>query len=253
MSRLDNTATPNAPFRGAWWLTLPLLAVSLFVFTAADRDADSVPCRAINIEVDQLDGMYFVDAPSLRNTIVQQFTLLDQPMAELPHAALHQAILDHHGVASCNIVPTLGGTLEIRVQQQRPIARVWTADSCLYLDDEGRWMPLSNRYTAPVPVVHAGDRNDARSAMPLLRTMDRDPFWNQFIDQVDVDNAGSIRFRPRIGDLVVELGSGEELDERLDDQLRHLKTFYHALLDSGDLRQYSMIDLRYDGQLVASK
>ena len=86
MSRQDDTATPNTPLRGAWWLTLPLLAVSLLVFTAADRDADSVPCRAIDIEVDQLDGMYFVDAPSLRNAIVQQFTLLDQPMAELPHA-----------------------------------------------------------------------------------------------------------------------------------------------------------------------
>ena len=70
---------------------------------------------------------------------------------------------------------------------------------------------------------------------------------------MEVDDAGSVRFRPRIGDLVVELGSGEELDERLDDQLRHLKTFYRALLDSGDLRQYSTIDLRYDGQLVASK
>jgi hypothetical protein len=51
----------------------------------------------------------------------------------------------------------------------------------------------------------------------------------------------------------VELGRAEELDVRLDDQLRHLKTFYRALLDSGDLRQYGTLDLRYDGQLVASK
>jgi cell division protein FtsQ len=104
-----------------------------------------------------------------------------------------------------------------------------------------------------VPIVHAPNRESARDAMPLLRTMDRDAFWNGFIDQVAVEDDGNVRFHPRIGDLVVELGRAEELDVRLDDQLRHLKTFYRALLDSGDLRQYGTLDLRYDGQLVASK
>ena len=114
-------------------------------------------------------------------------------------------------------------------------------------------MSLSDRYTAQVPIVHAPNQEAAREAMPLLRTMDRDAFWNRFIDQVAVEDDGNVRFHPRIGDLVVELGAAEELDTRLDDQLRHLKTFYRALLDSGDLRQYGTLDLRYDGQLVASK
>ena len=248
----DAKATTKTPLIGAWWITLPLLVGILMVFTAADNEARKVPCRAIDITVDQLDGMYFVDAPSLRNAIVQQFALLDRPMAELPYSELYKAILHHHGVASCDIVPTLGGTLQIEVQQQRPIARVWTPDSCLYLDDQGRWMPLSKRYTAPVPVVHAAHREDARSAMPLLRAMDEDPFWNRFIDQVSVEE-GNVLFHPRIGDLTVELGTGEELHDRLTDQLRQLKTFYRALLDSGDLRRYNSLDLRYNGQLVARK
>ena len=82
--------------------------------------------------------------------------------------------------------------------------------------------------------------------------MDEDPFWNQFIDQVSVEE-GNVLFHPRIGDLTVELGMGEELKERLPDQLRQLKTFYRALLDSGDLRRYNTLDLRYNGQLVARK
>ena len=60
-------------------------------------------------------------------------------------------------------------------------------------------------------------------------------------------------FRPRIGDLVVQLGEGQHGQTRLDDQLRQLRTFYTALLDSGDLRQYRELDLRYEGQLVARK
>ena len=68
----DAKATTKTPLLGAWWITLPLLVGILMVFTAADNEARKVPCRAIDITVDQLDGMYFVDAPSLRNAIVQQ-------------------------------------------------------------------------------------------------------------------------------------------------------------------------------------
>lgn len=253
MTTSDPQTPRNSRWKGAWWTTLPLLALVLAAFTAADRQVEGTPCRAIHIEVDQLDGMYFVDAPSLRNTILEDFSLLNRPMGDLPIADLHSAILDHHGVAACTVEPTLGGALNITVRQQRPIARVWTPDSCLYLDDRGDWLPLSPRYTAPVPVVHAETRSAALTAMPLLRKMDTDPFWDGFIDQVSVDGDGHIQFRPRLGDLTVALGQGAELDERLDAQLTHLKTFYRALLDSGDLRQYSALDLRYDGQLVARK
>ena len=196
-----------SPSRGAWWLTLPLLAVTLVMFTAADREAEAVPCRAIDIEVDQLDGMYFVDAPSLRNEVIQQFALLERPMESLPYARLHEAILDHHGVSSCEIVPTLGGSLQIRVQQQRPIARVWTPTACSTSTTKGVGCRCPTATPPRCPSSTPTDRESARDAMPLLRTMDRDAFWNQFIDQVDVDDAGNVRFRPRIGDLVVELGN----------------------------------------------
>lgn len=253
MTASDLQTDRNPRWKGAWWTTLPLLALVLAAFTAADRQVEGTPCKAIHIEVDQLDGMYFVDAPSLRNTILEDFSLLDRPMGALPIAKLHTAILQHHGVASCTVEPTLGGALNISVRQQRPIARVWTPDSSLYLDDRGNWLPLSPRYTAPVPIVHAPTQSAALTAMPLLRRMDTDPFWDDFIDQVSVEEDGLIHFQPRLGDLTVALGQGDDLDGRLDAQLTHLKTFYRALLDSGDLRQYSAVDLRYDGQLVARK
>lgn len=239
-------------WNSAWW-SAPLLVVAAVVFTAADRAAEHTPCRALEIEVDQLDGMYFVDAPSLKSAVTDGFALLDQPLSSLPYANLHDAILAQPGVAACTIEPTLGGALRIQVRQQRPLARVWSPDSVLYLDDEGRWFPLSRRYTADVPVVHAERATTARAALPLLHRLDTDPFWDRFIDQIEVDRDGQVSFRPRIGDLVVQLGDPRNHRDRLDVQLRQLRTFYTALLDSGDLRQYRELDLRYEGQLVARK
>ena len=235
------------------WRTLPLLLAAGVLFTAADQEANTTPCRALDIQVDQLDGMYFVDAPSLRTAVTREFQLLDQPMAALPYNAIYASVMAQHGVAACKVEPTLGGALHISVRQQRPIARVWTPDSSLYLDDTGRWLPLSNRYAAEVPVVHAPSMSKATKAMPLLQKMDKDPFWNRFIDQVNIHNDGTLEFHPRIGDLIVQLGPTKGLEARLEDQLAHLRIFYTALIDSGNLRQYSALDLRYDGQLVARK
>lgn len=234
-------------------LTLLLLVPAVLVFTAADRSADAIPCRALEIEVDQIDGMYFVDAPTLHHLVTERFNLIDQPMATLPLGDLHDAIMAQHGVADCNIEPTLGGALRITVGQQRPIARIWSGDTVQYMDDKGRSLPLSPRYTADVPIVHAPDFASATAARTLINHMDNVPFWNDFIDQVEVDADGAISFRPRIADVRVELGIPDTSASRLDDQLERLFTFYKELIQRGDLRQYRTISLQYDGQLVAAK
>lgn len=235
-----------------WW-TLMLLVPAVVIFTAADRAADAVPCRALDIEVDQVEGMYFVDAPTLHDIVTERHDLLDRPMGSLPLADLHATIVGQHGVATCMLEPTLGGALRIRVTQQRPLARVWLPDSVLYLDERGMEMPLSTRYTADVPVVHAPSLPMARAAFPLLERMDADPFWDRFIDQVEIGTDGQVNIRPRIGDLVIELGKATDLPSALDSRLARLKTFYTELIRRGDLRQYRRISLQYADQLVASK
>lgn len=251
--RPDEDATQRPRSRWKVWWTLLLIIPTGFVFTAADRAAETVPCRALDIEVDQMEGMYFVDAPTLHTLITSQYNLLDQAMPTLPLAELHRTITQQNGVASCEIEPTLGGALNIKVTQQRPIARVWLPDSVLYLDETGRTLALSPRYTADVPVLHAPDLSAARAAMPLLKKMDHEAFWDLLIDQVEVSSNGDLTLRPRIGDMVVELGQATSINAQLDARLDRLRNFYSALITRGDLRQYRRVSLQYDGQLVASK
>lgn len=234
------------------WTVLLILPAAL-IFSAANQSADAVPCRALEIEVDQMDGMYFVDAPSLHEMVTSHFVLMDQPMSEIPLSDLHAAIMEEHGVADCHIEPRLGGTLEIRVKQQRPVARVWLPDSVLYLDDVGLTLPLSSRYTADVPILHAPDMRAARATMPLITFMHASPFWNGFIDQVEIGSDSLVSFRPRIGDLVVEVGPASSLSNNLAQRMEHLRTFYTELIQRGDLRQYTGISLQYEDQVVASR
>lgn len=233
--------------------TLFLILPATFIFTAAHRSADAVPCRALEIEVDQMDGMYFVDAPTLHSLVTERFELMDRPMSSLPLSDIHATLMNQHGVADCQIEPRLGGTLRIQIRQQRPIARIWLPGTAVYLDEQGATMPLSSKYTADVAIVHAPDLHFAKTVIPLLQKMDASPFWNRFIDQIEVDTDGLITFRPRIGDVVVELGSSSSLAQDLDKQLNQLRTFYTELIRRGDLRQYRSIRLQYDGQVVAAR
>ena len=233
--------------------TILLAIPAVVVFTAADQATQILPCRALEMEVDQIDGMYFVDAPTLHALVSQQYPLFEKPISELPLGEIHATLMAQHGVADCQISPTLGGTLKIEVTQQRPLARVWTPDTVLYLDDKGQSLPLSPRYTAEVPIVHAADIEAAKAARPLLNLMDKSPFWNAFIDQIEVDDLGQISFRPRVADVVVELGTPDTLGHRLNLQLQQLRAFYSELIQRGDLRQYRTIRLQYDGQLIAAK
>jgi len=230
-----------------------LMVPVALAFTAADRAIEAVPCLALDIEVDQMEGMFFVDAPTLHALVTEEFNLLNKPMASLPLAALHKTISAQNGVASCSLEPTLGGALKVQVTQQRPLARVWLPDTVLYMDELGSSMALSQRYTADVPVLHAPSIEAAQSTLPLLRKLDTAPFWDQLIDQIEIQEDGAIALRPRIGDVLVELGQAAQLEQELNGRLERLLTFYTALIQRGDLRQYRKISLQYDGQLVASK
>jgi len=249
---LDKGASRQKSRWKVWWTLLLMLPVAL-AFTAADRSADAVPCLALDIEVDQMEGMFFVDAPTLHALVTERFNLIERPMSSLPLGALHRTISEQNGVASCRIEPTLGGALKVQVTQQRPLARVWMPDTVLYLDEMGGTLALSGRYTADVPVLHAPTMAAAQSTLPLLRMMDTSPFWDQLIDQIEVQESGAVSFRPRIGDVVVELGPAAQLEQDLNGRLDRLLNFYKALIQRGDLRQYRKISLQYDGQLVASK
>jgi hypothetical protein len=48
---------------------------------------------------------------------------------------------------------SIDGVLKAVVKQKTPIARVFTDEGSFYIDYQGSTMPLSDEYTARVPIV----------------------------------------------------------------------------------------------------
>ena len=78
-----------------------------FVSSPADQAAETTLRRALEIEADQMDGMYFVDAV-LKTTTTDGFALLDR-LSDLPYANSTTRLRPTGG--GCTIEPTLGGAL----------------------------------------------------------------------------------------------------------------------------------------------
>ena len=233
--------------------TLPLLILAVGAMGAAGTHAGRVDCNSFKIEVQEVEGMFFIDATGIQKLLLERFDVMGTPMKKLPLATMHATLMEQPSVASAVVVPHLSGTLEIQIKQHRPVARLITPTGSRYLESTGGTMPLSRKYSAAVPIIHCLDEKAAAWAKPLLTRMNADPFWNALIDQISVNGQGEIDLYPRVGNLVIHLGDPTQHGERIEQQLNYIQRFYRAQVATGDLRKYKELDLSYAGQIVAQK
>jgi cell division protein FtsQ len=74
-------------------------------------------------------------------------------------------------------------------------------------------------------------------------------FWREQIEQIHVLSPERIELYPRVGQHVIELGSIDGFQEKLD----RLRIFYRKGLERVGWNKYSTISLAYDGQIVCTK
>ena len=75
-------------------------------------------------------------------------------------------------VADAEVFSTIDGKINIEVKQRRPVVRIVNfKDESFYIDDQGVFMPLSEKYTARVPVANGYifDRESERKVTVSLR------------------------------------------------------------------------------------
>jgi cell division protein FtsQ len=74
-------------------------------------------------------------------------------------------------------------------------------------------------------------------------------FWNAQIGQVEVTPERKFELVPVIGDHIIRVGNSENLEEKLN----NLLVFYRQVFSKSGLNKYSILDVQYEGQVVAVK
>jgi cell division protein FtsQ len=236
-----------------------------------ERTADRTPITDLQVTVEGVEGIHFIDEKAVRAEILDQgIAVMGSRTSDVDITGIEDRLRSIPCVVKAEVYHTMDGALHARVQQRVPIVRVFNLDgSSFYIDKEGWTMPTNDNYTARVLVVtgqlnEPGAKNGVYSVFAsdsiknafrsddihrLATFITADPFWTAMIDQVVVTADGQFELIPRIGAQRVLLGDGSALQQRFE----KLKLFYAKGIPKADWRRYARIDLRFADQVVCTK
>jgi cell division protein FtsQ len=119
-------------------------------------------------------------------------------------------------------------------------------------------MPLSDKLSARVPVftgfsdakkLNAADSTLLNNVREMANYIISDSFWMAQVAQVDITPERNLEMIPVIGNHLVRFGNADNINKKF----RRLFIFYKQVLSKTGFDKYKLVDVQYDGQVVASK
>ncbi|MEO6314448.1 MAG: hypothetical protein ABIU63_10535 [Chitinophagaceae bacterium] len=150
--------------------------------------------------------------------------------------------------------------LRVSVEERFPVARIFTVNgNSFYIDSSAKRLPLNSRMTVKLPVYtnFPADKDRLYGADSLLMQQIKrmspfilaDAFWMAQIGQIDITPNRTFEMMPVIGKHVVEFGNGEDYEQKF----HRLFLFYQQVGAKVGLDKYSVINVQYDRQVVATR
>ncbi|NQX91241.1 MAG: hypothetical protein HRT74_03750 [Flavobacteriales bacterium] len=247
----------------ALWSLLLGACVVLFGFAKSEQ-ANSI-CWKVEVEVQELEGVYFINEETVQTRIMNMgHPIIGTMMSEIAVNDIQQRLERMPSVSEATVYPSVDGVLSVKVSQRKPVARVIEANGeSFYIDDVYEMMPLSDSYTAKVPLVviqseltyrekleeDSKDQVMINDVMKLVNYIAADKFWSAMIEHVVRTEKGEYILIPRLGNQEIILGK----THRLDRKMKKLRAFYDEEMGKRNLNQYKTINLKYKDQVIGER
>ncbi len=244
-----------------WILALGVL-VSLVAFT--EYRAKERLCSETKVNIKEISGAnsdvhFFIKNQDVVDLITfnGRDPMQNRPLSDVDVYQVEKQVMKDRFVDEAEIYKTLKGELRISIKQRRPITRVMRKDSSFYISSKGVLLPVSNRYSARVPMVIETSSpyylkeqklaNEADSSFyNLMSVIDEDKFMNKVTSQVLVDAEGIIIILPQVSKQKIIWGEPTDNESKVE----RLKTFYKEILPSKGWNRYKTVNLSYKDQII---
>lgn len=166
---------------------------------------------------------------------------------------LEQFLRENQMVENAEVYLNISGELGAIITQRTPVLRVTNASGSYYYDKLGLKMPLSENYSARVPITtEKNEEWSDKELVYLANVIRQDAFLRKEI--VSVERVGQkshpqFELNTRWGDQKVLLGDLTHLEKKI----AKLKVFYQKMLLDDTLKDYKTINLKFDEQIVCEK
>lgn len=163
---------------------------------------------------------------------------------------IEQNINKHNLIESSQVFLSVNGSFKTVIKQKIPIARVFYNNDSFYIDYKGNKMPLSDNFTARVPLVY-GDINSRynQNLVVLLQTIYHDNFLKKNIIGLNIASDGSIIMKNRNYSYDIIFGRPIHINKKYD----NYKAFFQKAVQDTLIDNYKKINLKFTKQVVCTK
>jgi len=230
-----------------------LLLIIIFLFGFASH-------RNVNKEVEDVQVFFengenlFISYEMVNKLLIQNFDPNENQTKEnINLNNLEEFVQSNEMIENAEIFLTIKGDLGVIIRQRTPVLRVANSTGSYYYDSQGKKMPLSDNYSARVPLTSSElNINNCDDIICLSNRIISDDFLQKQIigiNQIERNGTNQFELRTRLGNQIVIFGDMKRVDEKI----KKLKVFYQKAVEDNTLETYRTINLKFSNQVVCSK
>jgi cell division protein FtsQ len=240
------------------WIVAGILTVILL--GAAMQKKNDQKCSHIKIEIVGSVEHLFVNETDILQLINANGVVNGKAIKDIDIKSIETLIEKNAWIKNAEVFINNNKELVVTIEEKEPIARVFTLqENSFYIDSSANQLPLSNSYSARVPVFTAfpTDKTKLAYADSLLMSdvvkiatfILADSFWNAQIAQVNILPNATFEIIPVIGNQIISIGNANNLDKKFN----KLYSFYSNVWLQSGLNKYEKLSVEFDNQIVAVK
>lgn len=233
-------------------LAIGLASYFIAAITIFNKPEQTPVCTGVEILVDDSLNIGFIKEKDIEAFLKKEKLYPgNQPMDQIDLLKIEQKISNSPYIESAICYKTATGKVAIKVKPHNFILHVISDNGeSYYLDSNGNALAKS-KYHANLPIVTGAvtKKYAKENLVSLGQFIQKDPFWDKQIEQIEVLSNGDINIIPRVGHHVIALGS----PLKFKDKLLRMQTFYKEGLNKVGWNKYSTITLEYNNQIICTK
>lgn len=243
-------------------LWIALGGATVFLLVAAIKTKPAKHCKNIEISIHGVSNNFFVDKKDILNTIatIEKTNPVGKTIGSFNLKKLETELEKNVWIKSAELFFDNNEILNVTVQEREPVARVFTSTgTTFYIDDELAMLPLSEKFSARLPVftnfpsdkriLAKADSNLLADIKTISLAVQKDSFSMAMIDQIDITPQRQFEMIPKIGNQLIVFGDAADVDAKL----QKLKLFYKEVIVKAGWNKYSLINVQYKDQIVAKR
>ena len=221
-------------------------------------------CTGLNVVIADSSMNRFVSKADVKKFLDKEYgEYIGMHLDSIDLTKVEKIIDGRSAVNKSEAYTTRDGMLNVKVTQRTPVVRFQKSDGGFYADAEGFLFPLQSSYASRVQVIdgdiplkansgYKGEITDEKErawlgkVIDLVNYMENSRTWKDKIVQITVCDGGELIMVPREGTERFHFGQPDEIQEKF----RKMEKYYTAVVPAKGEKEYSVVNLEYDGQIV---